>query len=363
MQSIHETSQLTQSPKSNRSWTRTLAAGALMLGVALPGVVSAQDEKAEKPYSSPAQVVLTGDEVPNYLVTEHFYAYLLDALAEGHGVWTRYALTPLGLEPETRAEAALEAFLLDVRNTVTSGLHVAYDTEAEPQRFQADQLNFRMEKMAAMAVVHSEMIELLEKVGVGTEGMIQFMETEIRPGVTVSIEAPVEKSAFDSRVDQEAIFAFYDEAFEAARQGLELPDTAARAQKSSGGGDVLSLVGAAQFPNCGEGLVGRRGWHQLTLVSKNRANRLTLQGRLKECGWIFDDFIGVGCNRTAVATAAGQRISCYSQAGDTLCRNIREHRAWQHYNVARNGLFPLTGSNNSNCTKPNRCDDFYPPPR
>lgn len=341
--------------------TKAFLFGLLTL-TALPAVaqerLSSENLKPESALTP--QIVLTGDDVPAFLVTRHTYTHLLWGLAEGHDTWDGYVLAPLGIEPETRAEAALETFLLKVRDTVTKTLHVAYDTELESERFQQDQLDFRFQKMASLAIVHAEMIRLLEELGVGSQGLLALMEERIRPATTVEMSAGAEKTLTDLRAEQEAIFNYYDAAFAAARQGLELPVAQVRAHKSGSSGDVLSLSGSAYFPNCGEGLVSRRGWHSLQLVNKDRATTLTLNGRLKECGWIFDDFVGTGCNRVEAATASGQMISCTSTASDTVCRYMNEHRAWQSYYVQRNGMGALSSSNQSQCTKPNDCDDFQP---
>ena len=346
----------------HRPWTHTLVSGALAFSFLLPCGVMAQEKPmvAERNALPNPTITLTGDEVPSYLVTAHFYDYLLSALAEGHGTWTRYVLTPLGLEPDTQAEAELETFLLEVRDTVTSSLHVAYNSKLEPERFQQDQLRFRLQKMGAMAVVHAQLIQLLESSGIGTKGLFELMEQGIRPWITVSISSDLEKSLGERRSRELSIFGYFDDAFEAAKVGAELPSSARLQQKSSSTGDVISLTGWPQFPNCGNGLLSRRGWHNLKLVVKDQATTLSLTGRLKECG-PYCGFVGAACSKAAAATASGQTITCYSSAGDTLCQSMPKHSSWQRAYVYSNATTLITETDETVCTKPDRCDDFYPP--
>lgn len=350
-------------PSTVRSrWTKTLLAGALVLGAMAPqaGFAQAKPDVAGL-HNTGADFVLKGEEVPNYLVTLHTYNFLLSALAEGHGVWSGYVLDPLGIEADSQTEAKLETFLLEARDTVKSTLHLRYDSDQEPARFRRDQLEFRFEKMGRMAVIHSQMLEMLERSEAGSQRLLDFMEFEIRPTIEVSASGSLAKSAAEGREEELSIFGYFDDALTYAKRGAELPKPAVAFQKSGSSGDMMSLAGSATFPNCGEGLLSRRGWHNLVLVMKDRAQTLSLRGQLKECGFIFDDFVGTSCTQLVTATGSGQSISCYSSAGDEVCQFLQKHRAWQRGEVRRNGMGPLVSTDQSACVKPNRCDDFLPP--
>lgn len=352
-------------PSSTPSSTlaSTLASTLLMLSVLFVAPAGAQE--ADEPWSNPSWLepeaapspvdlplpegtVVFESDLPEFILIEGLYQDLLLSHSDGHGYWQSRALAPLGIEAGSAAEKVLDGILDQARRVRAETFRPEYDREQQRGRFLREQLAFRQQYMARMAVVHAELLALLESRPGGLEALEQFVEEKVRPSLLLLV--PEDSAEARGQIE---VFESFGPALDQARRGvaIRLPK-----YSDSLSGDSILVSSSMRFPDCGEGLVRVRGHHSVKIMSLDRGTRLEISGRIFQCRFGFDR-PGDQCSSGVVPVAVNKTASCDTFNGDVYCKTMSEYRGWARGYLNRNGRVALSRTIPGWCVKEDRCED------